>query len=124
MTIGAITTGLQAGITATGAVTPTTGLDVSGITGDWTIKVEIPANTAGKKARLVIESSANGFTASVPELIVDISDKTLAASDRVFSVRKYERPSHGLGVTSAVLRARVDKIDSGNSLSVQAWIEY
>lgn len=124
ITIGALTTGLQT-VTATGAVTPTAGLDVSGITGDWTIFVQVPANTTAKNAKIVIESSVNAFTAASPELIVDLSGKYVSASDVVaIPMRKYQRPSSVIGTASAVLRARVDTISSSDSLSLQAWIAY
>lgn len=124
LTIGAITTGLQTGITATGAVTPTAGLDTSGITGDWTIKVNIPANTAAKNVRIAIETSVNAFTAATQEMVLDISGAIGAAYDKVFSVRKYQCPASVIGTSSAVTRANVQAITASDSLSIQAWIEY
>jgi hypothetical protein len=122
-TIGAITTGVQT-VTATGAVTPTAGLDVSGITGDWTLFIQVQSNTAAKKAKVVLEESVNAFTASTHDLVFDVSGAVGSTYDKVISRRKYELPSSIIGTTSAVIRANVQSITAGDSLAVRAWIEY
>jgi hypothetical protein len=116
-----ITTGVQT-VSATGAVTPTTGLDISGISGDFTIFLEVTGMTAGKTARIQFEDSVNAFTASVPVAVINVTGALTSAASQVFDIRKYQLPNNRFGVTSAVLRVNVTAIDSGSSLSLHAWI--
>lgn len=122
-TIGAITTGVQS-VTATGAVTPTGGLDVSAITGDWTLKIQIQSQTAAKNCKVILEESVNAFTAATTDLVFDVKGAIGSAYDRIISVRKYQLPSSIIGTTSAVVRANVVTIASADTVGVRAWIEY
>ncbi len=122
MTIGAITTGVQT-VTASGAVTPTAGLDISGITGDWTVKVEVQSLTAAKKSKIQIETSTDS-TNWTALTIVDVSGQVTSAADKVYSTRKMSNPSAPFGTSGGVCRANVLSIDSGASLSLRAWVEY
>jgi hypothetical protein len=117
-----ITTGVQT-VSATGAVTPTTGLDISGISGEVTICLEVTSMTAGKTARIQFEDSVNAFTASIPLAAFNVTGAIAPAASQVFNVRKYQIPNNRFGVTSAVLRVNVTAIDAGASLSLHAWIE-
>src|ERR1039458_6654378 len=121
MTIGAVTTGVQT-VTATGAVTPTAGLDVSGVTKDFTLFLQVQSDTAGKNFQIQLEESVNGFTASVPDLVVGGEGAVSSAADKIWSVRKYQIPGSAIGTTGAVLRANVVQIDSASSLHLRAWI--
>ena len=123
MTIGAITTGVQT-VTATGAVTPTTGLDVSGVTGDFTLKVEVQSNTAAKGFQIQLEESTNAFTAAVADMVVGGKGAVGSAYDKIWSIRKYQIPGTSIGTSGAVLRANVTMLDSADSLKLRAWIEY
>jgi hypothetical protein len=67
MTIGSIITSNPT-VTATGAVTTTTGLDISGITGDYTVHLRILALSAASgtpNVAIQLEDSVNAFTALV-----------------------------------------------------------
>lgn len=123
-TLTDITTGAQT-VTATGAVTATAGLDVSGITGDFTIVVDVQSLTTGKTARIQIEDSANAWTASAALAVVDITgkvDSTNAASMR-YSWRKYQLPNNQFGQTGGVVRVNVTALDGSSSLKLHAWVE-
>lgn len=122
MTIGAITTGVQT-VTATGAVTPTAGLDISGITGDWTVFVEFQSNTAAKKAKVQIETSTDSTNWTALQ-VFDISGAVSSAADKIYSIRKYQAPSAPFGTSAGVCRANVTAIDSSDSLGIRAWVEY
>jgi len=118
-----ISTGLQT-LATTGAVTATAGADVSGITGDWTIKVRVTSLNSAKKCVIGLEDSVNGFTASVPKITFNPVGTIAAATERTWSFRKYQFPSIRCGTTSAVLRANVYQIDATTTVSLHAWIEY
>src|ERR1700677_2528559 len=104
-TLTDITTGLQT-VTATGPVTPTAGLSVSGVTGDFTVCVEVISLTAGKTARLPLESSTNAFTGVIADKVFQaIGQEGQGGTSYVsnsynpttlkFSVRKYEMANAG-----------------------------
>lgn len=59
MTIGALTTGIQT-VSTTGEITPTAGLDIAAITGDFTVKLRVISLTAAKTVRIQLEDSVNG----------------------------------------------------------------
>jgi hypothetical protein len=122
-TFGEITTGVQS-FTATGALTPTAGLDISGITGDYTVHVQLESLTAGKKCLIQLEDSVNAFTASVPIETWNPIGSVAKSSDQKRSWRKYQIPSLRAGTASAVLRVNVTQIDSATTGKVHAWIEY
>ena len=125
MTIGAITTGVQS-VSATGAVTPTAGLNVAtapASTADFTLFLEIQSLTAAQSARIQLEESANGFTTAIPLMVVDVKGAIASSADKVYSKRKYEIPSTIFGTSSAVVRANVTAL-SGGTLGVRSWVEY
>jgi hypothetical protein len=133
MSITALTTGLQT-VTATGAVTATAGVDISGMTGDVTVCIEVISMTAAKSARIQLEDSVTAFTASIPVAVFDVigqvgqggTSYTAGAYNPTttkFTVRKYQLANNRFGVTSALLRVNVTAIDSAASLTLNAWIE-
>jgi hypothetical protein len=124
MNIGAITTGLQTGLTATGAITPTAGLDISGITGDFTIFIQIANGQAAKKRKIQLEDSVNGFTASQVVAVFDTQGAVSSGADRVISFKRQDIPSCRCGTASAVLRANLASQTAGDSNDIRAWIEY
>jgi len=123
LTFADVTTGVQT-VSAAGAVTPTTGLDISGIAGDATIKVRVTALTAAKKARIQLEDSVNAFTAVIPVAVADVKGEIVNTREVVYSFRKHMIPSCRFGTGSAVLRVNVTQIDGSASLSLHAWVEY
>jgi len=132
-TLTELTTGIQT-VTATGAVTPTAGVDISGMTGDVTLCIEVISLTAGKTARVQIEDSVNAFTASLPVAVFNFvgqegqggTSYTAGAynpTTEKVSVRKYQLPNNRFGTASALARVNVTALDSSSSLSLHAWIE-
>ncbi len=127
MAIGAITTGAQT-VSATGAVTPTTGLDISGITGDCTVHLRVQALSAASgtpKARISLEDSVNAFTASVTSAEVDVQGTVISQAEQHYVWKRYQLPSTRFGTASAVLRVNVLGISGTTpSLTLDAWVEY
>lgn len=121
MTLSDITTGEQT-VTTTGAVTPTAGLDISGISGDFTIFLVIRALTSAKTCRIQLEDSVNAFTAAIALWVQDFIGPQTSATDLTVSIRKYQLPNNRFGTSSAVLRANVTAIDSATSLTLHAWL--
>jgi hypothetical protein len=117
-----ITTGVQT-VTATGPVTPTTGLSVSGVSGDATLVVDVVSLTAGKTARIQVEDSTNAFTAATALAVVNVTGQVDPRYDERFTLRKYQIPNSLLGQASAALRCNVTALDAGATLQLHAWLE-
>lgn len=126
MSISAITTGAQT-VTATGAVTPTAGLDISGVTGDCTVHLRVQALSAASgtpKAVIQIEDSVNAFTASLPVALQEVQGTIDTKAEMHFSWRKYQLPAARFGIGSAVLRVNVMTLGGTTpSLTLDAWLE-
>ena len=127
MTIGSIVTSNPT-VTATGAVTTTTGLDISGITGDYTVHLRIQALSTASgtpSVSIQLEDSVNAFTASRVVLAKETQGTIDTKSELHFSWRKYELPLLRCGTASAVLRANVVALGGTTpSLTLDSWIEY
>jgi hypothetical protein len=121
-----ITTGVQT-VTATGAVTPTTGLSISGVTGDATLVLEITnlsTSSGAGSCRIQFEDSTNAFTASNALWVVDFPSGTAYQYSTRVSKRKYELPNNLFGTSAAVVRVNVTVLSgTGASLSLHAWLE-
>lgn len=119
-TISNITTGVQA-VTAAGAVTGT--LDISGLSGDFTVKVRVTELGADKVAVLALEDTVNAFTAAVQQAVVQVKGKVVAEAEKVFSFSSRDLPALRIGTESAVLRLNALSVTATPGLKVHAWIE-
>jgi len=99
-------------LTAAGPAAPTTGLDISGLSGDYTLEITVQALTAASgtpKARVVLEDTVNAFTNSVAVVEMNIQGPINTPVTHLF--RSDEAPSLRLGTTSAKLRLNVYELD-------------
>ena len=122
-TIHQITSGLQT-VNAPGAVTGT--LDVSGFTGDYTLKIRVAELGAGKIARIAIEDTADGanpFSDRLPVVLVHVKGPVTAGADKVFSFQSYELAAARFGGTNNKFRCNVLSCSDTPGLKVQAWLE-
>lgn len=131
-TITSITSG-NVTVSATGAVGA--GIDISGVTGDATLCIEVISMTDAKTARIQFEDSVNAFTAVLPLWLVHITGKmgegtatTVAAGDynpttEKQSVRKYQLRNNRFGTSAAVLRPNVMALDASSHITFNAWLE-
>jgi len=126
MSLSAITTGAQT-VTATGAVTPTAGLDISGVTGDCTVHLRVQGLSAASgtpKASIQLEDSVNAFTASIPVAVQEVQGTVDTKAEMHFSWRKYQLPNARFGTASAVLRTNVTVLGGTTpSLTLDSWLE-
>lgn len=98
-------------------------VNISGITGDWMLKLRVAKLTAGKKCRFVFADSVNAFTNELAGPAYSVEGEIAKEADRVFSVRKQDFPSLRFGVANAVLRLELTEVDSGGSVDYEAWLE-
>jgi hypothetical protein len=110
-------------VTKTAAFTGT-GVDVSALTGDWTLKVQVESLTNQKAARLVFEDTVNDFTASVAVAVFAFLGGLEKTYDKVKSFKKADLPGARVGVTNGKMRLNVGLIDGSASVKYRAWIEY
>jgi len=124
--IAALTTGQQT-VTATGPVPLTTGLDISGITGDCTVHIRVQGLTAvtGKAAAAItLEDSVNAFAAAVPVAEAQAISVVDPVAEIHIIFRKYQLPSCRFGVAGALLRVNVVSLSGVTpSLTLDAWLE-
>lgn len=116
-------TEVQARVSKTAAFTGT-GIDVSGITGDWTIKLQIESLTSAKMCRITLEDTVNDYTASLAGPTVSFKGALASSYDKVKSFKKQDFPSLRLGTASAQLRVKLAEIDSSATAVFRAWLEY
>jgi hypothetical protein len=112
-------------VTATGPVTPSAGLDVSGVIGDWRICCLVISQTAGKHFQINLEGSCDGFVNDrKTQLIASGAGSISAQADQCYSVRKHEMETWIIGIVNGQLRANVVKLDAGSTLAFRCWIEW
>lgn len=116
-------TEIQARVSKTTAFTGA-GLDVSGITGDWTIKLQVESLTAAKQARFVFEDTVNDYTASLAGPSFSMKGSLGASYDKVKSFKKQDFPSLRLGTASAQLRLKLAELDGSATVVYRSWLEY
>lgn len=117
MALSDITTGLQT-VTGTGAVTGS--LDISGITGDYTLKIRVAELPAAEDAELVIEDTVDNFTASVVRGVLNVPG---GLQERTFSFLKRDLKTMRAGTASAKVRINVRTKSASGNLKLHAWLE-
>ena len=131
---------VQSRVTKTAAFTGS-GIDVSGITGDWTIKLQVEALADSVAAntpvvRFAFEDTVNDYTASIAGPTVSFKGTLAKSFDKVKSFKKQDFPDLRIGVASAQLRLKVSNLEefvttSGVpaaattcSVTYRSWLEY
>jgi hypothetical protein len=131
MTPISITDGTSQPLTASGVVSPTTGLDISGLssTSDYMLEIEalgLNSNTTPgnppAQARVTIEDTVNAFTAAVTVCEVIFSGP-IAPGATVKQTWKSDRASLRIGQAGAKIRCNVVMLNGTTpSFSVRAAI--
>ncbi len=115
---------VQAKVTRTSAANGSS-VDISGITGDWTLVLEVLAQNSGNVSRFIFQDSVDAFTNNIGGAAVSVAEATANANPRRFTFTKKDFPSLRFGVASAGLRLALAEITgSSKSVTYQAWIEY
>ncbi len=119
---------IQAKVTKTAAFLGA-GVDISAITGDWTLVLEILAQNAGDVTRFAFETSNNSFTTYNTDIFsgptVSVSGEIDKAQQKRYTFQKRDFPAAEFGVTSTSLRLNLMSFTgSSKSVTYQAWVEY
>jgi hypothetical protein len=105
-------------LTAPGPAAPTTGLPISGLSGDYTLEITVQALSAASGtslARVVLEDTVNAFTNAIPVFEVNVEGPI--TTPRTYLVRDDEAPALRIGVANALLRLNVYDLE-GTSPSI------
>ena len=121
-------TEVQARATKTAAFTGS-GIDVSGITGDWTLKLQVEAladSTAVNvpAVRFGFEDTVTDYTASIVGPTISFKGTLAKSYDKVKSFKKQDFPDLRVGIANAHLALSVTDIESGGSVTYRAWLEF
>lgn len=120
-------TAVQAITTQTGAFAGTP-IDISGITGNWTLKLQVAAlsdsGSATPVCRFAFEDSVNSFTASLAGPTVSFQGALTNVADRVTSFKQQDFPDLRTGVSGALLRLHLTNLENTGSVTYHAWLEY
>lgn len=103
------------------------GTSISGITGDWTLALNIQAivdSAATPTVRFEFDDTVNSFTGSLCGPTFSMLGAIQASNDVVKRWRSYDFPDMRFGVSSAQIRLQLTNITSGASVSYRAWIEH
>lgn len=121
MAVADITTGLQTD-TSTGAITGS--LDISGVTGDFTVKLRIAALTAAKSVTIALQDTVDAYSASRTQWVKQFTGLIAEGADLVVSISKRELPHFRAGTASAECRFNILVIDGSASVDTHGWLEY
>lgn len=117
----------KATLTAAGAVgTPGT-LDISALSGDYSIIVEVSALSAASgvpSARVQLEDSVNAFTNVIAVEVFHFLGPITSAAPVRKTITNRDLPALRAGTGSAVLRANVVQLNGTTpSITVTAWVD-
>ena len=121
-------TEVQARVTKTAAFTGS-GIDISGITGDWTLKLQVEAlsdvvTATSPVVRFGFEDTVNDYTASLIGPTISFKGTLAKSYDKVKSFKKADFPDLRAGTGSAQLRLKLLALESGGSCTYRSWLEY
>lgn len=114
---------IQAQTTQTGAFTGSN-VDTSGISGDWTLKIDVNGLTAGASARFVIADNPGGGTAFVAGPSFHFFGQLSPNIDNQKSVKKAQWPSFVMGGAGNLLQVQLVYLTPGASVSYRVSAEY
>ncbi len=115
-------TDIQANVTKTAAFTGT-GVDVSALALDWTLKIQVSALTAGVTARFEFDDTVNSFTTTTAGPVTEILGGVAASYDHVRSFKRNQFPGLAVGISGATLRLKLSQMSAAGSVTYHAWIE-
>jgi len=124
-TVFSLTGSVGNGVAGLGSATVSQALDISGISGDYSVKLRVESLTAAKKIQIAIQDSVDGFVNDiVTRGTINVAGQILTASMRdVLELRSYDIPSMRFGTANAKMRLNVLAIDSTATAVVTCWYE-
>lgn len=117
-------TDIQAKVTKT-ATFDGTGIDVSGLTGDWTLVLEVLAQNDGDNTRFQFTDTVDNFSSDiVAGPVVSILGKVDKSDQKRYTFFKRDFPDFRIGTASGKVRLSITSFTgSSKSVTYQAWVE-
>ena len=119
-------TEVQSQVTRTSIATGAA-IDTSGITGDWTLKINVQqlsnSGSATPQIRLGFQDTFNSWTASLAGPTVSFKGALSYPSDKVKSFKRADFPDLAMGAAGCQLRLSLLNMVGGDSVTYQSWIE-
>jgi hypothetical protein len=102
------------------------GIDVSMITGPWTLVLEVQSSAAlDGVARFTFQDSVDAFTTVVAGPSVTVEGASRSANERRWTWTQKDFPDMRFGWGSAQLRLALTRISGTNpSIQYSAWVEF
>lgn len=101
------------------------GVDVSGLTGDWTLKLQVLSLTAAKHARIVFEESVDNFTTVFPVAEFNFLGPYQDPNGSQVSFKKRDAAGGSkFGVASGKVRLNLIQIDGSATIVYNAGVVY
>ena len=119
----ALSTGVAGNASYTSGGAVSMAYDVSGITGDYTLKFRLVSMTASKNALISIQESADGFASDIRTLEVIHVNGSVPVGGIAKSWRKYTTSDARVGTANTRLRIYVQAIDSAATAVIDFGVE-
>lgn len=119
----ALTTGVAGNSSYTSGGAVSMAYDISGITGDWTLKFNLGSMTSSKGALIYVQDSADGFVSDIRTVEVIHIAGPVPVGGVSRNWRKYQASYARFGVANARLRLNFGAIDSSATAVVTLQIE-
>lgn len=98
-------------------------LDVSGLSGDFTLRLRLESMTANKLISVSVQESADGFASDIRTLAIWHTGAPGGQASKVFLIHSREIPTNRIGVTSVKWRLYVQDITSSTTAGVSLYVE-
>jgi hypothetical protein len=104
------------------------GIDISGITSDWTLKINVQSITVSDGSvpllRFEFDDTVNSFTGSLAGPTCSFKGTLSSSADQVRSWKKQDFPDLRTGTASAQLRLQLSNMSANATAIYRAWLEY
>ncbi len=114
---------IQAKVTKTGSFDGTTHVDISAITGDWTVYLRVIALTGAARFEFQ-DAIVTDFTTKLTQKAFSVQGTMTDIAPVVLSYKKAVCPQSRFGVTSGELRLCLTDLTASGSVTYEAWLEY
>jgi|SRR5665213_1152691 len=114
-------TEIQANVTKTAAFTGS-GVDVSALGLDWTLKIQVGQLSPGVVARFEFDDTVNSFTTTAAGPVTEFLGDVEPSFDHVRSFKRNQFPGLAVGISGAKLRLVLSQLGVG-TCTYHAWME-
>lgn len=115
-------TDIQANVTKTAAFVGS-GVDVSALGLDWTLKIQVSNLSSGVIARFEFDDTVNSFTTTAAGPVTEFLGTVDVSYDHVRSFKRNQFPGLAVGISGAKLRLQLSQMSAAGTVTYHAWLE-